>query len=139
MARTDLTEDGVAARLKSDRATAVARRLRKDATPAEKRLWLALRRLRLDGTHFRRQTPIGPYICDFCCLKARLIIELDGGAHLAPDVALRDVERQKWLEGRGFRVLRFVNAEVLRDAEGVARAIGREARGLMLMRDAQSH
>jgi very-short-patch-repair endonuclease len=92
-------------------------------TAAERTLWFELRRTRLPGTHFRRQTPIGPVIVDFVCHAARLAIEIDGGAHSAPDVALRDVERQQWIEGRGYRVLRFTNAEVLCDPRRVARAI----------------
>jgi very-short-patch-repair endonuclease len=126
--RDDLTADGVAARLKSARAVATARRLRKAMTPAEKSLWFELRRLPLEGTHFRRQTPVGPFIADFACHGAKLILELDGGAHLAPDVAVDDLERQQWIEGRGYRVLRFSNAEILRDVKSVVRRIFAETR-----------
>lgn len=122
--RGDLTADGVAARFKSDRAVTNARRLRKQMTPAEKALWVELRRLALPATHFRRQAPIGPFIADFACLKAKLIIELEGGAHDAPDVAANDAERRSWLEGRGQRVLRISNADVLKDVRAVARHIG---------------
>jgi very-short-patch-repair endonuclease len=125
--RDDLTEPGVAAKLKTDSAVANARRLRRTATPAEQRLWFELRRRPIAGTHFRRQTPMGPFIVDFVCHGARLAVELDGGAHLAPDAALRDVEKQAWVEGRGYRVLRFSNEAVLADAAGVAEAIWREA------------
>ncbi len=121
--REDLTPPGVAARFKSKRAVATARRLRKAETASEKALWFELRRTRLPGTHFRRQTPIGPFIVDFVCHAAMLAIEIDGGAHDAPDVALRDGERQQWIEGRGYRVLRFANAEVLCDPRRVARVI----------------
>lgn len=90
-----------AARFKSERATSLARRLRKTMTPAETALWYALRRERAAGTHFRRQAPIGAYVVDFACLKAKLAIELDGGAHKAPDTARGDADRDAWLEARG--------------------------------------
>lgn len=121
--REDLTPPGVAARFKSNRAVAIARRLRKTMTPAEKTLWFELRRVRVPGMHFRRQAVVGPFVVDFVCHTAMLAVELDGGAHNAPDVAVRDAERQQWIEGRGYRVLRFANAEVLCDPRRVARAI----------------
>lgn len=121
--REDLTPPGIATRFKSNRAVAIARRLRKAMTPAEQALWFELRRGRVLGTHFRRQAVIGPFVVDFVCHAAKLAIEIDGGAHNAPDVAARDVERQQWIEGRGYRVLRFANAEVLCDPRRVARAI----------------
>ena len=92
-------------------------------TPAEQALWYQLRRLPLNGSHFRKQAPVGPFVVDFACHRAKLVIELDGGAHDAPDVALRDSERQQWIEGRGYSVLRFVNSRVLADAGGVAKEI----------------
>ena len=121
--RTDLPGPESEAHFKSERAVVVARRLRKEATPAERALWFELRRLRPSGTHFRRQAPFGPFIADFACLRAKLIVEIDGGAHNAPDVASRDTERQQWIEQRGFRVLRFSNADVLCDVRGVARKV----------------
>jgi very-short-patch-repair endonuclease len=110
------------------RAVSIARRLRREATPAEKRLWSALRQLRVERSHFRRQAPVGPYFADFVCHGAKLVIELDGGAHNAPDVAARDVERQAWIEARGYRVLRVANARVFADLDGVLREIGLEMR-----------
>jgi very-short-patch-repair endonuclease len=70
---------------------------------------------------------LGPFVVDFACHGAKLIIEIDGGAHDAPDVAERDYERQQWIEGRGYRVLRFKNADVIRDVRAVARKIFAEA------------
>lgn len=90
-------------------------------------MWVELRRLPLKGTHFRRQSPFGPFIADFLCHKARLIVEVDGGVHAVEACAARDAERQEWIESRGFRVLRFTNAEVLADTRRVARAIFAEA------------
>ena len=95
--------------------TARARRLRGNATETERLLWRALRRNQL-GWRFRRQFPIPPYVVDFACLEARLIIEADGGQHAEPgDHARRD----RLLQDRGWRILRFWNDEVLRDTEAV--------------------
>lgn len=77
---------------------------------------------------FRRQAPIGSFIVDFACLSAKLLVEIDGGADLAPDVAVRDAERQAWLEGRGFKVMRFDNASVLADPVSIGWKIAAEAR-----------
>jgi very-short-patch-repair endonuclease len=68
-----------------------------------------------DGTHFRRQAPIGPYIVDFFCPAAHLIIELDGGHHNECDTAQRDRDRQLWLQREGFRVVRFWNSDITGD------------------------
>ena len=75
-----------------------------------------LRAKRLCGLKFRRQHPMGNYIVDFACLEASLIVEVDGGQHA--DRQEYDRERTAWLEGRGFRVLRFWNSEVLTNIEG---------------------
>jgi very-short-patch-repair endonuclease len=125
--RSDLPDQNSAANFRSERAVVVARRLRQSMTKAECALWVELRRLPLKGTHFRRQAPFGPFIADFLCHKARLIVEVDGGAHSAPDRAVHDLERQQWIESRGYRVLRFSNAEVLADTLRVARAVFAEA------------
>ncbi len=98
-----------------------ARKLRVDQTEAEARLWLKLRGRRLVDAKFRRQTPIGHYIVDFMCFEAKLIVELDGGQHAVNSVA--DDERTAWLEGQGFRVLRFWNNDVLDNIEGVVERI----------------
>jgi very-short-patch-repair endonuclease len=95
-----------------------ARRMRKAPTEAERKLWWHLRhRLPLDGSHFRRQVQIGPYIADFACHQLRLIIEIDGSQH-GPQ-AKKDEERTRRLESDGYRVLRFWNNEVLSNIEGV--------------------
>ena len=129
--RTDLPSEDSSAHFKSERAVVTARRLRRSMTPAECALWVELRRLPLKGTHFRRQAPFGPFIADFLCHKARLIFEVDGGAHDAVEQASRDSERQQWIESRGYRVLRFRNAEVLSDARAVARVVFAVADGRM--------
>jgi very-short-patch-repair endonuclease len=99
--------------------TARARELRRTMTDAQRRLWRHLRRHFL-GVHFRRQVPIGPYIVDFACLGQRLVVEVDGGQHLA---SAEDKVRDRWLRERGYRVLRFWNHEVLKNTEGVLLAI----------------
>ncbi len=98
-----------------------ARALRRDQTPAEALLWAELRAKRLGGHRFRRQDPIGPFIADFVCEAAKLIVELDGSQH--GENADYDARRTSWLEGRGYRVLRFANVEVLRNLEGGLRSI----------------
>ena len=98
-----------------------AKRLRRDQTTVERKLWLLLRDRRLGGAKFRRQHPIGPFIADFCCAAARLVIEVDGGQH-----ALRkpeDARRTAFLEAQGFRVLRFWDNDVLSNVEGVLQRI----------------
>jgi len=104
-----------------------ARSLRKSATDAERILWAALRPLRNQGLHFRRQAPIGRYIVDFACHRSKIVVELDGSQH-GEDANLRhDAERTMFLNSRGYRVLRFWNLDVFRNRDGVAEAIVRAA------------
>lgn len=103
-----------------------ARRLRRDWTKAEARLWLALRGRKLDGFKFRRQVPIDRYFADFACLEARLVVELDGGQH-AEHVEY-DAARTAVLESCGFHVLRFWNHHVLAEIDGVVDEISRVLR-----------
>ncbi len=98
-----------------------ARLLRKSATPAEAKLWAALRRNQLDGISFRRQHAIGQYIVDFCSPRNHLVIELDGGGH--DELKEYDQHRTEYLESQGYRVLRFWNDEVMQDVEAVLRAV----------------
>ncbi|WP_316976761.1 endonuclease domain-containing protein [Shumkonia mesophila] len=102
-------------------ASTHARRLRRNLTEAEARLWFHLRRKQLEGHRFRRQVPIGPYIIDFVCLAERLLIEVDGGQHV--EARKRDQRRTQWLESQGFRVLRFWNHDVLGNTDGVVETI----------------
>lgn len=98
---------------------ATARRLRAKTTSAEDKLWRAIDRVPLIQTHFRRQAPIGPYVVDFVALRAKLVIELDGESHTRDGAPEKDERRSAWLEGEGFRVLRFWNAEVYENIDGV--------------------
>ncbi len=95
-----------------------AKRMRAEPTEAEQKLWRHLRhRLCLDGTHFRRQVRFGHYIADFVSHGAKLVVEVDGGQH--GEQALADAQRSKFIEGQGYRVLRFWNNEVLKNIDGV--------------------
>jgi very-short-patch-repair endonuclease len=94
------------------RVNARARTLRKAPTPAERRLWTYLRQLNREGASFRRQAAMGRYVFDFADFGACLLIELDGGVHNAPDVALRDAEKANWAQSQGFALLRMKNEEV---------------------------
>ena len=86
-----------------------ARRLRREATEAEKVLWFKLRARQLTGIKFRRQVSIGPYIVDFVSFERRLVVEIDGGQHAEPESRCYDTRRTTWLENQEFRVLRFWN------------------------------
>ena len=98
-------------------ARETARELRREATPSEAALWEHLRGRRLGGHRFRREQPIGPYIADFFCPTARLIVEVDGAIH---DIQQEyDLERQADLEGAGYRVLRVTAGRVTHDLPGV--------------------
>jgi len=89
-------------------------------TDAERRLWAALRGRRLQGYKFRRQHPLGPFVLDFVCIEHRLVIEADGGQHADNEADLR---RTRWLESRGWRVIRFWNNEILKNTEGIVESI----------------
>ena len=97
-----------------------ARRLRRDSTEAEKRLWGALR-AKLPAYKWRRQMPIGPYIADFACFAERIIVEVDGGQHATTEQY--DIERTDFLKAQGYRVLRFWNNDVLSNTDGVMERI----------------
>jgi very-short-patch-repair endonuclease len=86
-----------------------ARRLRKNMTVDEDRLWQAVRKLK---ANIRRQAPMGPYVVDFVCHAAKLVIEVDGYYHSTPAGQERDSQRDAWLTRQGYRVLRFTTSEV---------------------------
>jgi very-short-patch-repair endonuclease len=100
-----------------------ARRLRRDMTDAERTIWNDLRAHRLNGASFRRQKPIGPYIVDFICETANLIIEIDGGQHYEPPGIEKDAQRDRYLAFEGYNVLRFSNHDVLTNKAGVLETI----------------
>jgi very-short-patch-repair endonuclease len=100
-----------------------AKKLRKDETDTEKKLWRLLRSRQLAGYKFRRQRVIGTYIVDLCCLKPKLVIELDGGQH--QEGQHYDEERTLYLMKQGFQVIRFWDNEVLQHPNDVTASIYR--------------
>jgi very-short-patch-repair endonuclease len=102
------------------RKIAFARNMRAEPTMAERLLWKLLRGRGLEEFKFRRQVPIGKYVADFVCLRHRLIVEADGPTH---EDSLHDLQRDAWLVGQGFQVLRFKNNEIVTRPENVLMAI----------------
>ena len=100
--------------------------LRRNQTDAELRLWMRLRSRQLSGYRFRRQHPVGPYVVDFICIEAGLVVEVDGGQHSLDKE--RDQLRTEYLERAGFRVVRFWNNDVLLNTANVLEEITRELR-----------
>jgi very-short-patch-repair endonuclease len=102
-----------------------ARAMHHASKPAERRLWQGLRKQRIGGLNLRRQVPLEPYIADFYCPSARLVVEVDGVSHIdAPGDAVRD----SWMAKRNIRVARISNRDVLRNLKGLLIAIGELAR-----------
>ncbi|MBV9567196.1 MAG: endonuclease domain-containing protein [Hyphomicrobiales bacterium] len=106
-----------------DARTSRARALRQNTTPAERRLWRALRLVEVPEGHFRRQAPIGPYFADFAHHSLRLVVELDGEQHGQSLGLRRDARRTVYLNEQGYRVLRFWNHEVAENLDGVVETI----------------
>jgi len=100
-----------------------ARRLRQDATEAERRLWSQLRNRNVADLKFRRQHPINGRIVDFFCAEAKLAIELDGSGHTTNDGQESDLDREIELHEHGIRTLRFQNNEILTNLDGVLNTI----------------
>ncbi|MFT4267131.1 MAG: DUF559 domain-containing protein [Xenophilus sp.] len=96
-----------------------SRRLRKEMTDAERKLWQCLRGGQLEGLKFRRQHPLPPYIVDFCCIEKKLIVELDGSQHTSQ----MDAVRTRCLESQGWRILRFWDHDALMQTEAVIEVI----------------
>ena len=108
---------------------AAARRLRRNMTPAEQKLWDALKGKHLDELKFRPQHPVGPFILDFWCPARKLVVELDGGSHEGREA--EDEARTQRLQDYGYRVIRFRNEKILTDLPSVLERI-REAAGYCL-------
>ena len=94
--------------------------MRREPTEAEARLWSLLRNRRFVNYKFRRQLPLGPYIVDFICLDARLIIEADGAQHAE---SAYDTVRDTYLAAQGFRILRLWNHDILARSEATLDAV----------------
>jgi len=101
-------------------SVARARRLRRNSTDAERKLWRALRS-KLPQLKWRRQMPVGPYFADFACFAEKLVVEVDGGQHAR--AAEQDFRRTEFLESQGYRVIRFWNRDIADNLDGVFRAI----------------
>lgn len=98
-----------------------ARALRKELTPAERKLCSVLRGNKINGVSFRRQHAIGNYIVDFVSIKHKLIIELDGSQHL--EQTEYDEERTRYLESQGYKVVRFWNNQIEKEMDGVIKLL----------------
>ncbi|MDO8578867.1 MAG: endonuclease domain-containing protein [Dehalococcoidales bacterium] len=96
-----------------------AQQLRVNMTDAERRLWARIRMNQLNEYRFYRQKPIGRYIVDFYCPKAKLVVEVDGGQHFDTNACRQDQIRDNYLRTVGLKVLRFTNIDVLTNIEGV--------------------
>jgi very-short-patch-repair endonuclease len=113
----------------------VARRLRRTATSAERRLWQGLRREQVADFRFRRQVILGGFIADFACFEARLVIEVDGATHSTDREIARDATRSAALAAQGYDVLRFTNDDVFHNLDGVLETIYLRLRALRPRRD----
>jgi adenine-specific DNA-methyltransferase len=102
-----------------------AKRQRAEATDLERKLWSCLRNGQINGLRFRRQQPIGPYVADFYCSAAKLVVELDGSQHGAENNRKHDLRRTSFMNLQGYRVLRFTNHDRLHDCEAVLDSIVR--------------
>ena len=100
-----------------------SRQLRENMTDAERQLWSKIRMKQLKGYQFYRQKPIGDYIVDFFCPRAKLVIEVDGSHHLVGEKIEYDRIRAEYLSSLGLRVLRFTNTDVLTHINGVIESI----------------
>ncbi len=107
-----------------------ARILRANGTSAETKLWHALRSRQLAGHKFSRQASIEPFVADFLCREAKLIVEIDGATHGEPDQIARDAARTQHLEALGYRVFRVTNDDVFHNLSGVLEGILHELEAL---------
>jgi very-short-patch-repair endonuclease len=101
----------------TSKTLARAKRLRRDMTEAEKKLWYRIRASQLEGHHFRKQVPLDPYILDFACLRKRVALEVDGSQHA--EISAAENERNRFLQDEGYTVIRYWNTEVLQNIDGV--------------------
>jgi very-short-patch-repair endonuclease len=102
----------------------LSRQLRNNMTDAERHLWSRVRMKQIKGHQFYRQKPIGDYIVDFYCPRAKLVIEIDGSQHFSTETSQYDRIRDEHMCSLGLRVLRFTNTEVMTHTEGVVERIG---------------
>jgi very-short-patch-repair endonuclease len=103
--------------------TNLSRKLRRDQSSAEQRLWRVIRNRQLGGLKFVRQMAVGPYIADFACRRKRLIVEIDGATHSSDEELAHDARRDAFLRSAGYEILRFRNTEVYEALDMVCEAI----------------
>jgi len=113
----EIDRDSEATVARRIRTRAAAKELRRQTTETEKRVWAELRLYKIDGLQYRQQHPIGPYIVDFCCHRAKLVVEIDGKIH--EQQREYDAERDQYLEMLGYTVLRFSTNRVLHDLDAM--------------------
>jgi very-short-patch-repair endonuclease len=99
--------------------------MRKEMSPAERKLWSKLRGDNFHGLRFRRPHSIGIYIADFFCPRFNLVIEVDGDSHFEPEALKWDKDRSEYFAGLGLKELRFTNVEVFSNMDGVLTEIER--------------
>jgi very-short-patch-repair endonuclease len=107
-------------------STELARKLRRNASPPEQAMWRILHAFRQEGYNFRRQVEIGTYYVDFACHRPAMVIEVDGGTHTVEPQQTNDAVPDDYLRGRGYRVLRFWNNDVMGNPDGVYLVIAAE-------------
>ena len=100
-------------------STELKRKLRSNSTAAERAFWRLLYPFRTGGFHFRKQVQVGSYYVDFACIRAQLVVEIDGDTHGSELTQANDETRDAYLRARGFAVLRFSNDDVLKNPDGV--------------------
>ena len=109
-----------------DNKITLARNLRKNATIQERRLWNLLKNRQFQNLKFKRQQPIGDYIVDFICKEAKVIIEIDGGQHNEQENIEYDKTRTEFLNGLGYKVIRFWNNEIYENIDSVLLQLNQE-------------
>ena len=112
----------------SRKTTERAQKLRREATPAERKLWSRLKEKQLNGLQFRRQHPIGPYIVDFYCAALKLAIEIDGDSHGSDEAKRRDEKRSAYIAAKGVRIIRFWNSDIHERLDGALADLAEEER-----------
>lgn len=103
-----------------------SQKLRKEQTPAERKLWKYLRKNQINNLKFTRQKPIGKYIADFYCHKLKLVIEIDGDRHYKNQEPEKDKVRDEFFKNQNLKVIRFNNYDVYKNIEGVLKTIWKE-------------
>ena len=111
-----------------------AKDLRKALSPPERLLWIRLRRRSPDQPNFRRQHPIGPYVADFYCADAKMVVEIDGWGHSDPRQIAHDAGRDRYMYALGYAVVWYWAGDVMKDPDGIAQSIYDTAVGLIAAR-----